>query len=60
MVGEITNPTNIEVTMPSGSLVADASGGNDAKAGGPDQPDPVTLNVRGDHDKSDVDVRTDT
>ena len=56
--GEVSNPTILYVTVPIGPPAADASGGNEAAAGGPDQPDPVTLNVRGDDTRSDVDVRT--
>ena len=56
--GEVSNPTILYVTVPIGPPAADASGGNESTAGGPDQPDPITLNVRGDDTRSDVDVRT--
>lgn len=56
--GEVSNPTILYVTVPIDPPEADASGGNEAVAGGPDEPDPIRLNVRGSNSKSDVNVRT--
>lgn len=55
--GDVNYPTTVEVTVPIGPPIADASGGNDATAGGP--PGPTNLTVRGDRNRNDVDVRTD-
>jgi hypothetical protein len=55
--GDVSYPTILYVTVPVGPPIADASGGNDALAGGP--PGPTNLTVRGDRNRNDVDVRTD-
>lgn len=55
--GDVSYPTTLYVTVPVGPPIADASGGNDAMAGGP--PGPIDLTVRGDRNRNDVDVRTD-
>lgn len=53
--GEVSYPTILYVTLPSGSPKADASGGSDSTVG---ETEPDTIVVRGDRDRNDVDVRT--
>jgi hypothetical protein len=53
--GEVSYPTIMYVTVPSGDPTADASGGNDSAVG---ETEPDTVIVRGDRDRNDVDVRT--
>lgn len=53
--GEVSYPTIMYVTVPSGDPTADASGGNDSAVG---ETEPDTVVVRGDRDRNEVDVRT--
>ena len=53
--GEVSYPSILYVTVPSGDPHADASGGNDSAAG---ETEPDTIVVRGDRDRNNVDVRT--
>lgn len=53
--GEVSYPSILYVTVPSGDPTADASGGNDSAVG---ETEPDTVVVRGDRDRNNVDVRT--
>ena len=53
--GEVSYPSILYVTVPSGDPTADASGGNDSAVG---ETEPDTIVVRGDRDRNKVDVRT--